>query len=74
MIYLLFNAIARLLQYPIRDRNGLKTMMATDSALRPLSLRRGDRFSPSQVCVGGEGKKIQGNDQRLHSYTLDTAG
>ena len=31
----------------------LKTITATDAAFRPFNKRRGEMFSPSQVCVGG---------------------
>jgi hypothetical protein len=37
--------------------NGLKTMMATDAADSPFSRMTGERFSPSQVWVGGNSRK-----------------
>jgi hypothetical protein len=37
--------------------NGLNTITATDVAFSPLSLIRGERFSPSQVWVGGNSRK-----------------
>jgi len=37
--------------------NGLNTMTATDLAERPVIQIRGERFSPSQVCVGGNSRK-----------------
>jgi len=36
---------------------GLKTMTATDAADNPPSRMAGDRFSPSQVCTGGNSRK-----------------
>jgi hypothetical protein len=37
--------------------NGLKTMTATDAADSPFSRILGERFSPSQVYVGGNSRK-----------------
>jgi hypothetical protein len=37
--------------------NGLKTMTATDAADSPFRRMAGERFSPSQVCVGGNSRK-----------------
>ena len=36
---------------------GLKAITATDAAFSPLNIRRGDMFSPSQVCMGGNSRK-----------------
>jgi hypothetical protein len=36
---------------------GLKTITATDAAFNPLSMMRGEMFSPSQVCMGGNSRK-----------------
>jgi hypothetical protein len=37
--------------------NGLKIITATEAAFSPLRMRRGEIFSPSQVCVGGNSRK-----------------
>jgi hypothetical protein len=36
---------------------GLNTITAIDEASRPFNLIRGERLSPSQVCVGGNSRK-----------------
>jgi hypothetical protein len=44
--------------YELQDfSKGLKIITATDAAFSPLSMMRGEMFSPSQVCVGGNSKK-----------------
>ena len=36
---------------------GLNTIIAIDAAFSPFNLIRGERLSPSQVCVGGNSRK-----------------